>query len=101
MNCELNTINNQAVITIIGEIPLLMATEIKALLDQAMTSANVIIIQIKDMSYVDLSFLQLIYAAQKKCLANNKHIVFHDSCVEQLKQYVQEAGFSHAITIKE
>jgi len=99
MNLEMDTTNNQAVITIIGEISLLMATKMKELLDQAMKSASVTMIQIKDMSFVDLSFLQLIYAAQQKCLKNRKRIVFHESCVEQLKQYVQEAGFSHTITM--
>ena len=101
MNYEIDTQNNQGMITINDEISLQMVKQLKVLFDQAMNETQIIMIHMKDVTYIDLSFFQLLCAAQQKCLANQQRIIFHPSSVQQMKEYVKQAGFSHAIMVDE
>jgi anti-anti-sigma factor len=90
---------NQGTIFINGDVTLNESIKIKELLSQAINNANKIIIDMKNVSYLDLSFFQLLFAAQKKAKALQKAIFFEDSSLEFIKSSVHEAGFSRAIMV--
>ena len=91
--------NNQGHIVINGDVTLDDSQKLKDLLSQAINKANIIIIDIKNASFLDLSCLQLLYAAQQKCKALNKEVYYKEASLAFIKLSVDEAGFSHAIMV--
>ena len=89
----------QGIITIDGDLSLQYAKELKELFHQAINETNTIRIDLEKVSYIDLSFFQLLYAAQQKCKALKKDIYFNESSLDFIKTSVNEAGFSHSIII--
>ncbi|MBF0452203.1 MAG: STAS domain-containing protein [Candidatus Magnetomorum sp.] len=100
MEFQMDLKNKQGVIIIDGEISLQQIKPLKKLFDQAMISTARIMVDMDRATYIDLSFLQLLYAAQKKCLENKKLIIFKKTSLEQIRTCVAEAGFSHSIVIR-
>jgi len=99
MNFQMDSQKKQGIITINGEISLQHAKEIKDLLSKAIDKSNDIIIDLEKVSYIDLSFFQLLFAAQQKCKHLKKNIFFSKSSLDFIKKNISEAGFSHSIII--
>ena len=91
--------NNQGTIIIDGDVTLNEAQKLQELFSQSIKKTNKIIIDMKNVSYLDLSFFQLLFAAQQKCTALNKDILFNQTSLDFIKSSIDEAGFSHAIMV--
>jgi len=99
MEFHMDSQTKQGIIAINGEISIQHAKKIKELFNQALNETNTILIDFENVPYIDLSFFQLLYAAQQKCKALKKVIFFKESSIDFIKKSVNEAGFSHSITI--
>jgi len=99
MEFHIDSQTKQGIITINDEISIQDSKKFKELFNQAANETNNIIIDFENVSYIDLSFFQLLYAAQQKCKALKKGIFFKESSIDFIKKSVNEAGFSHSITV--
>jgi len=100
MKFEMDSQKKQGIIIIEGETSIQNIKSIKNLFEQAMKSTDTIVLDLDNTTYIDLTFLQLLYSAQQKCLESKKQIFFKNTSLEKIKRFVVEAGFSHSIVIK-
>lgn len=82
-------------LTLDGELTIPYADELKTKLESTLQRGNNVSLDMKNVSEIDISGLQLLYAAQLSSEKTNKRFTI-DNCSEAFKQVVLDAGYSHA-----
>ena len=77
-----------------GNLTLHTATEVKKDLIEALTSSAAVQVSFKDVSEVDLSFVQLICAAHRSAVTDGKKIEFPVQWPEAFVNLTQESGLN-------
>ena len=76
-----------------GELTISRATELKEAMMQALAGSDTIEIDLKDVTRIDLSFLQLSCAAHRTAIQSGKDFFFTNRGNEIVQQARKQAGF--------
>jgi anti-anti-sigma regulatory factor len=95
MSATFKKSGNKGVITIVGDLTLPYAEELKGIFIQALLNTDYVFIAFNDVQDVDLSCLQLFCAAHRSAVRSKKHLAFRGSPPNVMIRAAETAGFSH------
>jgi anti-anti-sigma regulatory factor len=73
------------------------AHELKGVLVTALSGHDQVLIDIEEVTEVDLSFLQLLCAAHRTSLKKNKHFALRDRQSEAFSRVLRDAGYARTL----
>ncbi|MBM4053508.1 MAG: STAS domain-containing protein [Planctomycetes bacterium] len=91
---EIEQIAKDGILAFNGKVTIPLANELKEKLIGALSLVNHIRIDLAKTTEVDLSFLQLLYAAHLASAKTNKRLTI-SKCSAPFKQAVMDAGYTH------
>jgi anti-anti-sigma regulatory factor len=83
----------QSILTFSGELTVAYAAGLKTALEEAVTGSDRITLNLENVSGMDLSFLQLVYAARQNAVGLGKRLVLNSKDSELLAVTAKDAGF--------
>ena len=92
MKCEQTASSEENVLTLKGELNIFQADQLKAELIQALDKTQRIVIDLRAVTDVDLSALQLLCAAHKSAVAKEKQLLLAPGLPEKLDRQIRKAG---------
>ncbi len=96
MGAKIKFTDGKAVLTFAGDLTVNQAPEIRMTFIKALIDADQVLLKFKNVSDIDLTFLQLLCSAHRSAIRLNKQITFDGSRPDLLKKTVDAAGYSRA-----
>ncbi len=81
-----------------GRCTIEQANDLKALLVEALDSANGLVLDLERVSEADITCLQLICAAHSAFLKSNRKLSLNDNLPECIRRIVTQAGYGRAVS---
>jgi anti-anti-sigma regulatory factor len=97
MNLTLDESTRNGILSLEGEMTLPKAGEFKASLKEALGAADHIVIDLRRVSELDLSCLQLLCSAHRTSVGLNKGLGIATPRPEALRQWVERAGLTRHV----
>ena len=94
MQFEMHPDGKQGTLHLSGEITLLQAQDLLALLNQALEASDHVVIDMEEITDIDMAGLQLLCAAHKSAMDLNKHLVMSPNQPDVLVSRVGQAGLA-------
>jgi anti-anti-sigma regulatory factor len=93
MDVEMTRSGETNVLKLKGNWTIERATELKRVLLEILNSCERIIIDLEELTELDLSTVQLFCSAHRTSLKLRKHLAFHEKKPETFKRMVRDVGF--------
>ena len=94
MQFEVHPDEKQGTLRLSGEITLLQAQDMLELLNQALETVDLVVIDVEGITDIDMAGLQLLCAAHKSAMDRNKQWVMDPNRPEVLASRVGQAGLA-------
>ncbi len=95
LNLQSEGNSNTGTLVIEGEITVQNATEIKTLLLDALEKTDTCFIDLQQITQIDLSGIQLLYAAKNYATNSNKDFKITGDCPVHMLETIKESGFKN------
>ena len=89
--------DDEQVVTISGELTIESANELKKILMKSITKAGHVVLEIGNVTEMDLSCLQLFYSAHKRAKESGKSFRLKGGCPDAFKKAVEDAGYLRSL----
>jgi anti-anti-sigma regulatory factor len=86
--------DKKKILTINGSVTIKNVGALKKVLIDMIDQTDNLIINIAEISDVDITFLQLLCSAHKTLLRNNKSLTISESCPESFRKTINKSGYS-------
>jgi anti-anti-sigma regulatory factor len=93
INIKLSELEGMGVIVLGGELTIGHAQELKTSLKEAVDGYNSVVVQLGDITDIDLSCLQLLCSAHKSAIKQKKTFAFGEHVPDTFSQVFADAGF--------
>jgi len=88
--------DQQNVVKLDGRLTVERAVQLKEILLKEIGRSDDIVVDCSSAIDMDVSFLQILYAASRFCESNKKKFALSGRCSEVMKKVLRKAGFCHA-----
>lgn len=95
MSDQIEDPGNRKTLRLFEELTIRNAGKLKGALDELLGSSDCLLIDAASVAEIDLSCFQLLCAAHRTSIANEKPIVIEQGWPASIRQAAQAAGFSH------
>ncbi len=93
MDIRHEQLDNIAFLTLSGDLTIEHAEDLKSLLLKALSGADQVVMDVRDVSKCDLSALQVLCAAHRSAVQQQKQIALAQSNAKVFRRTVAEAGY--------
>ena len=93
-NFKIEQSDKKKILTINGSATIENVDALKKLLIEMMDQTDNLMINIADISEIDVTFLQLLCSAHKTMISKNKNLTISESCSESLRKTINNSGYS-------
>jgi anti-anti-sigma regulatory factor len=88
--------NPQNVAKLEGRLTVERAAQLSEILKETIDHSDRVVVDCSGATDMDVSFLQILYAADRSCALGNKEFSLAGRCPEVMRQALRRAGFCHA-----
>ncbi|MCP4754601.1 MAG: STAS domain-containing protein [Proteobacteria bacterium] len=94
MDFNVDESGSRGILSLEGDLTIQKAADLKKHLTDSLELTEHCILDLKQVTMVDLSCVQLFYSAYRTALSLNKRISLLGDCPEVFKRAIEEAGYS-------
>ena len=91
---KIEQFDKKKILTINGSVTIENIDALKKVLINLMDQTDSLMINIADISEVDITFLQLLCSAHKTMIIRNKRLTISESCMETFRKTINNSGYS-------
>ena len=85
--------DDKRILFINGELTIQNASELKRILIESIDNSEHVVLNLDNVTEVDLSCLQLLYSAHKTAAKSNRRFTLNNNCPEVFKKAVKDTGY--------
>lgn len=85
--------DDKRILLINGELTIQNASELKRILMESINNSEHVVLNLENVTEMDLSSLQLLYSAHRTAAKSNRRFTLSNNCPEVFKKAVKDTGY--------